>query len=169
MRVKICENNCRLKVSMRDILHPCSPYADILSVLGGYIFFWCKMVFKCISGEDFCRIILGYFRWSLMLLQGKHALGETSFSGENILRRFVIFPQTVCLTLGVLTVVVKGRVARSRWRTEFVAIFVVSCLHVRFVCEFTYFRAGRARRGRLLYVNFRSFRLFNFFDVHFSW
>ncbi len=26
-----------------------------------------------------------------MLLQGKHALGETSFSGENILRRFVYF------------------------------------------------------------------------------
>ncbi len=31
----------------------------------------------------------------------------------------------------------KGGVARSRWRTEFVAIFVVSCLHVRFVCEFS--------------------------------
>ena len=43
-----------------------------------------------------------------------------------------IFPQTVCLTLGVLTVMVKGRVARSRWRTEFVAIFVLSCLHVHF-------------------------------------
>ena len=56
-----------------------------------------------------------------------------------ILRWFgdTIFPQTVCLTLGVLTVVVKGRVARSRWRTEFVAIFVLSCLHVRFVCEFS--------------------------------
>ena len=80
-----------------------------------------------------------------------------------------VVPQTVCLTLGVLTVVVKGRVARSRWRTEFVAIFVLSCLHVRFVCEFTYFRLGAARRRRVLYVNFRSFRLFNFFDVHFSW
>ena len=43
-----------------------------------------------------------------------------------------VFPQTVCLTLGVLTVVVKGRVARSRWRTEFVAIYVLSCLHVHF-------------------------------------
>ena len=48
-------------------------------------------------------------------------------------------PQTVCLTLGVLTVRVKGRVARSRWRTEFVAIFVLSCLHVhfrRYLCTF---------------------------------
>ena len=44
----------------------------------------------------------------------------------------MFFPQTVCLTLGVLTVVVKDRVARSRWRTDFVAIFVVSCLHVHF-------------------------------------
>ena len=75
----------------------------------------------------------------------------------------------VCLTLGVLTVVVKGLVARSRWRTEFVAIFVVLCLHVRFVCEFTYFSGGRGRRRRVLYVNFRSFRLFNIFDVHISW
>ena len=44
------------------------------------------------------------------------------------------------VTLGVLTVVVKAGVARSRWRTglcaEFIAIFAVSCLHVRFVCEF---------------------------------
>ncbi len=39
--------------------------------------------------------------------------------------------------LGVLTVVVKGRGARSRCRTEFVAIYVLSCLHVRFVCEFS--------------------------------
>ena len=44
----------------------------------------------------------------------------------------VFFPQTVCLTLGVLTVVAKGRGARSRCRTEFVAIFVLSCLHVHF-------------------------------------
>ena len=80
-----------------------------------------------------------------------------------------MFPQTVCLTLGVLTVIVKGRVPRSRWRTDFVAIFVVSCLHVRFSSLFTYFRACRARRDRLLNVNFRSFRLFNFFDVRFSW
>ena len=42
------------------------------------------------------------------------------------------FPQTVWLTLGVLTVRVKGRGARSRCRTESVAIFVVSCLHVYF-------------------------------------
>ena len=80
-----------------------------------------------------------------------------------------VFPQTVCLTLGVLTVMVKGRVPRSRCRTDFVAIFVVSCLHVRFSSLFTYFRACRARRDRLLNVNFRSFRLFNFFDVRFSW
>ena len=80
-----------------------------------------------------------------------------------------IFPQTVCLTLGVLTVIVKGRVPRSRCRTDFVAIFVVSCLHVRFSSLFTYFRACRARRDWLLNVNFRSFRLFNFFDVRFSW
>ena len=42
-------------------------------------------------------------------------------------------------------------------------------LAVRFVCEFSYFRAWRGRCRRVLYVNFRSFRLFNFFDVHFSW
>ena len=48
-----------------------------------------------------------------------------------------IFPQTLWLTLGVLTVVEKGRGARSRCRTEFVAIYVLSCLHVRFVCEFS--------------------------------
>ena len=100
--------------------------------------------------------------------------GGTSFNrkGDSSLKCVcvcVFFPQTVCLTLGVLTVVVKDRVARSRWRTDFVAIFVVSCLHVPFVCEFTYFRAGRGRRDRLLYVNLRSFRLLNFFDVHFSW
>ena len=71
------------------------------------------------------------------------------------------FPQTVWLTLRVLTVRVKGRVARSRWRTESVAIFVVSCLHVRFVCEFSWFRLGSGSRGQVLYVNFRSFRLFN--------
>ena len=80
-----------------------------------------------------------------------------------------MFPQTVCLTLGVLTVIVKGRVPRSRCRTDFVAIFVVSCLHVRFSSLFTYFRACRARRDWLLNVNFRSFRLFNFFDVRFPW
>ena len=35
------------------------------------------------------------------------------------------------VTLGVLTVVVKGRGARFFWRrTEFVAIDVLSCLHV---------------------------------------
>ena len=47
------------------------------------------------------------------------------------------------LTLGVLTVVVKGRGARLRCRTEFVAIFVVSCLHGHFVCEFSYFSGPR--------------------------
>ena len=45
---------------------------------------------------------------------------------------YILFPQTVWLTLGVLTVVVKGRGARSRWRTEFVAIYVLSCLDVQF-------------------------------------
>ena len=69
------------------------------------------------------------------------------------------FPQTVCLTLGVLTVVVKGRVARSRWRTECVAIFVVSCLHVRFVCEISWFWGWRGGGAAVLCVNFRSFRL----------
>ena len=91
-----------------------------------------------------------------------------TFTERGILIQHTV-PQTVCLTLGVLTVRVKGRGARSGCRTEFVAIFVLSCLHVRFVCEFSYFRAGRGRRRRVLYVNFRSFRLFNFFDVHFSW
>ena len=47
-----------------------------------------------------------------------------------------IIPQTVWLTLGVLMVVVKARGARSRCRTEF-AIYALSCLHVRFVCEFS--------------------------------
>ena len=45
------------------------------------------------------------------------------------------------VTLGVLTVVVKAGVARSRWRTGCAQIsslfFVLSCLHVRFVCEFS--------------------------------
>ena len=36
---------------------------------------------------------------------------------RNMASDFKKVPQTVCLTLGVLTVVVKGRVARSRWRT----------------------------------------------------
>ena len=79
------------------------------------------------------------------------------------------FSLTVWLTLGVLTVVVKGRVPRSRCRTEFVAIYVLSCLHVRFVCEFSCFSGGRGQRGRVLYANFRIFRLVNLFDVHFSW
>lgn len=53
----------------------------------------------------------------------------------------IIFPfsQTVWLTLGVLTVVVKGRgieIVVPRRRTEFIAIFVVECLHVRFVSQF---------------------------------
>ena len=50
---------------------------------------------------------------------------------------------------------------------EFIAIFVVSCLHVRFVCEFSKFSGWRGRRARVLSVNFRSFQLVNFFDVHF--
>ena len=48
----------------------------------------------------------------------------------------------MCLTLGVLTVVVKGRGARSRCRTEFVAIFVLSCLHVHFRRYLRAFRGG---------------------------
>ena len=56
----------------------------------------------------------------------------------------VIFPQTVCLTLGVLTVRVKGRGARSRCRTEFVAIFVLSCLHVHFRRYLRTFRVAAA-------------------------
>ena len=86
-----------------------------------------------------------------------------------LMPRRVFFPQTVCLTLGVLTVVVKGRVARSRWRTEFVAIYVLLCLDVQFSWQFSYFSGGRGGRARDFRGNFRSFRLFNFFDVHFSW
>ena len=52
------------------------------------------------------------------------------------------FPQTVCLTLGVLTVIVKGRVPRSRCRTDFVAIFVLSCLHAHFRRYLRTFRGG---------------------------
>ena len=43
--------------------------------------------------------------------------------------------------------------------------FVLVCA---FSSLFTYFSGGRGRRPRGLYVNFRSFRLFNFFDVHIS-
>ena len=61
----------------------------------------------------------------------------------------------------------KRRGARSRCPTEFVAIFVVSCLRVRF--DFSLFRGGRGGRARDFPGNSRSFRLLNFFDVHFSW
>ena len=44
--------------------------------------------------------------------------------------------------------------------------FVLACA---FSSLFTYFSGGRGGRARVLSVNFRSFRLFNFFDVHFSW
>ena len=71
---------------------------------------------------------------------GPMGLGET----------LAIFPQTVCLTLGVLTVIVKGRVPRSRCRTDFVAIFVLSCLHVRFV--WIYVLSGGARPAWTAFV-----------------
>ena len=61
---------------------------------------------------------------------------------EGIKLDDTIVPQTVCLTLGVLTVMVKGRVLRSRCRTEFVAIFVVSCLHAHFRRYLRTFRGG---------------------------
>ena len=49
---------------------------------------------------------------------------RSAFRVELVPPKNRVFPQTVCLTLGVLTVIVKAWVARSRWRTEFVAIFV---------------------------------------------
>ena len=71
---------------------------------------WVSLRFCLVS--MFCVLV---YTASVPYLTGKH-----------------IFPQTVWLTLGVRTVVVKGRGARSRCRTEFVAIFVLSCLHVHF-------------------------------------
>ena len=55
----------------------------------------------------------------------------------------IIFRQTVWLTLEVLTVIVIGRgvyweiEVPDRCRTEFIADFVVSCLHFLFVCQFS--------------------------------
>ena len=52
------------------------------------------------------------------------------FSSRIPMQKYHIFPQTAWLTLGVLTGGVKGRGARSRWRTQGLICFVVSCWHV---------------------------------------
>ena len=62
------------------------------------------------------------------------------FSSRIPIQNYHMFPQTAWLTLGVLTGGVKGRGARSRWRTQGLVSFVVSCWHV-------YFR-GDARPSR---------------------
>ena len=55
----------------------------------------------------------------LWILLSNYMVKLCALAGHNKSLRCLrsMFPQTVYLTLGVLTVMVKGRVARSRWRT----------------------------------------------------
>ena len=80
-------------------------------------------------------------------------------STQGFRKAKVFFRQTVWLTLGVLTVVVKGRGARSEVPDG------IRCYFRGFVLRCSFFVVILVLLGwrrAVLHVNFRSFRLFNF-------